>query len=598
MRVSRRVLAIVVVPPLLALAIGLPLLWRSLEAIAALAAADYLEVSLSAVTPRVSELRDLGGADLQRWVQDLASRQGLRLTLIAGGGEVLADSAHGWEQVRRMENHGSRPEILAAARVGRGFDVRHSASLGAESVYLARFHRHDDGRVVFIRLSQPLSALAGVGERMRGIVWTILLIALTTVGLVILWLDAHLFRPLSELAAGADRIARGDPSERINLPADAALAGVGASLNRLARRAEEQVAAVEAERSHLEVVGASMSEGLLVTGPEGKVELVNPSFRKLFRVKGEVAGRSAAELTLLPEIDDMIRATLASGETRSRQLDILLPRRRWVAATSSLLRDATGVVVAARDISDVVHLGQARRDLVANVSHELKTPLAAIRGYAETLFDGALDDPQANRRFVERILQQCHRLQALLDDLLTLSRLESAEGRTGFESVDLGVVLRETIDVLGTVALDKEVAVSLGAEDNLRIEGNRAALDELFLNLVDNAVKYNRRGGEVRVLTRRDGDNAVTEVIDTGRGIPESAIPRLFERFYRVDRGRARQEGGTGLGLAIVKHAVKMHGGGIEILSEIGSGSTFRVSLPIRQPAAVAEPGGALKPDG
>jgi two-component system, OmpR family, phosphate regulon sensor histidine kinase PhoR len=583
MRVSPRVLAVVLLPAVVVLALGLPLLWSSLEGVAERVATDYLTVTLSVVTPMVRERLDDSGPELQRWTREIAGAEALRLTIIGGDGVVLADSSRTWEQVGRMDNHGTRPEVLEAGRTGRGAAVRRSATLGEDFVYVAELLYRPGGGRYFIRLSEPLSAVAAVTERMTGIIWAVLLVSLATIGAVTAWLNLHLFRPLSELATGADRMARGDLAERIHITADEALERVGGSLNRLAHRVEEQVAAVEAERSHLEVVGASMSEGILVTDAGGKAQLVNPSFRKLFRVKGDVTGRSAAELTLLPEIDDMIQGTLASGETRSRQLDILLPRRRWVAVTSSVLQDATGVVVAARDISDVVHLGQARRDLVANVSHELKTPLAAIRGYAETLHDGALDDPDANMRFVERILQQCHRLQALLDDLLTLSRLESFEGRKDLESVDLGEVLRETIDVLATVARDKEVQVSLGVEDSLRLDGNRAALDELFLNLVDNAIKYNRRGGEVQVRVRRDGERAVTEVLDTGRGIPESAIPRLFERFYRVDRGRARQEGGTGLGLAIVKHAVKMHGGAITVESELGQGTTFRVELPLQQ---------------
>lgn len=582
MHVSPRILVVVLLPALAALALGVPLLWTNLTRVAERGAADHLEATLSLVTPLVLERLDEPQPELQRWVRTTMAHPALRLTIIRPDGTVVADSSRSWEQMLAMDDHSTRPEVVQARETGLGTAVRRSSTLAAEFVYVAQLAPPGDASAVTIRLGQPLAALAGVRSRLAGLTWAVLLVGLATLAVATIWLNAHLFRPLSHLAAGADRMAKGDFGHRVEIDADQALDRVGSSLNRLASRVQEQMQAVEKERSHLEVVGASMSEGILVTDGEGRALLVNPSFRRLFRVKGDVEGRTAMELTMRPEVEDMIRATLESGETRSGELELRAPRRRLVAVTSSLLQDASGVVVAARDISDLIELAEIRRDLVANVSHELKTPLAAIRGYAETLGSGALRE-EAGPRFVERILQQCQRLQALLDDLLTLSRLESVDGSAEFESIDLADALRETIEVLGRVAAEKGVAVTVSVEEPLRIEANRVAIDELCLNLVDNAIKYNRRDGSVDVAGRLEEDRLILTVADTGRGIPQEALPRLFERFYRVDRGRAREEGGTGLGLAIVKHAVKLHGGEIDVESELGRGSTFRVELPARQ---------------
>jgi two-component system phosphate regulon sensor histidine kinase PhoR len=246
-------------------------------------------------------------------------------------------------------------------------------------------------------------------------------------------------------------------------------------------------------------------------------------------------------------------------------------------------------VVVARDTTELARLMEMRRDFVANVSHELKTPLSAIRGYAETLRDGALAEPATAARFTERILRQCRRLQALLDDLLTLSRLESLERTPPHEPVDLAAIVHRAVDLMSSAAGEKQVALSLAEPGGPRpplppVLGDAEGLERLVVNLLDNAVKYNRPGGEVAVRLAEEDGRALLEVADTGIGIPQEALLRIFERFYRVDKGRAREEGGTGLGLAIVKHVVQAHGGEIEVASRMGKGSTFRVHLPLQGP--------------
>ncbi|MEM7355414.1 MAG: ATP-binding protein [Acidobacteriota bacterium] len=277
---------------------------------------------------------------------------------------------------------------------------------------------------------------------------------------------------------------------------------------------------------------------------------------------GRIALPETQELSGLAASLDRLTTTCAS---RIRQLE----------AENAQLREKVD-----RDMGEAMRMAEIRRDLVANVSHELKTPLTAIRGFAETLADGALNDPEVAPRFLDRILQQCGRLEELLRDLLSLSRLEQDVRGTETLPLDLTAMARRAIEVLEPQASAKEITLHLEVDGEPRIVGTGSEVENLLLNLTENAVKYNRAGGDVRVRLAVEDEEAVIEVRDTGIGIPQDAIERIFERFYRVDKGRARDQGGTGLGLAIVKHTVRQLGGRIEVESRLGEGSVFRVSLP------------------
>ncbi|HYH44224.1 MAG TPA: ATP-binding protein [Thermoanaerobaculia bacterium] len=331
-----------------------------------------------------------------------------------------------------------------------------------------------------------------------------------------------------------------------------------------------------------------MSEGVLVVGADGRARLANPAFLRLFHILGEggeeVTGRLVLEIIREPGLGRLVDDTLRLGTGQSGQIEILAPERRTLLlASAALAGGERGAVVVARDTTELTRVADMRRDFVANVSHELKTPLAAIRGYAETLRDGALDEPDTARRFNERILMQCRRLQALLDDLLTLSRLESVTPQPSErEPVELPAVIHRAAEVLSDAARERRVRIELDVDEEVpALSGDPEGIERLVVNLLDNAVKYNRPEGSVSLrLSQADG-HALLEVSDTGIGIPQDALARIFERFYRVDKGRSRDEGGTGLGLAIVKHVAQTHGGQVEVESRIGKGSTFRVRLPL-----------------
>ena len=405
------------------------------------------------------------------------------------------------------------------------------------------------------------------------------------------WIDRRLFHPLERLIAGAGELAAGR-AQRVEEVDTAELAVLARALNHLAETAETQFAAVRSERDHLQSILASMSEGVLVVGPDGRVSSVNPAFRRLFDLAGEVSGKPLLEISRQPELGRVVAETLRQGGPQSGQIELQVPERRTLLlASAALAGGERGAVVVARDTTELTRVSDMRRDFVANVSHELKTPLAAIRGYAETLRDGAIEEVETARRFTDRLLWQCRRLQTLLDDLLTLSRLESI-GQTVAqrEPVDLSALAQRAVETLAAAARERRIRLEVGEQQPMpRIKGDADGLERLLVNLLDNAIKYNRPGGEVMLhLAVADGQ-AMIAVSDTGIGIPPEALGRIFERFYRVDKGRAREEGGTGLGLAIVKHLAQAHGGHVEVESRMGRGTTFRVFLPLG-PASAAEP--------
>jgi two-component system phosphate regulon sensor histidine kinase PhoR len=573
-------------PALAAVLTATVLLWYLLPGLFQSSASTQLLDTLGLLSPIVAERAVRSGGDLQGWVHEIGADSGLRVTLIRSDGRVLADSARTDQQVLRMENHAGRPEVREALARGQGAAVRRSDTTGQTYVYAARTLTDAKGELFVLRLAQPVAEL----QALRGQLAAAMLLAAAAAGMAILltslWIDRRFFEPLARLIAESRGLVDGGV-RRVQVPEEDELAALALALNRLAETAEAQYAVVRDERDHLKTILSSMSEGVLVVGSDGRARLLNPAFRRLFDLDAlgtvEVTGRPVLEIIRHPGLTRLVDDTLRLGEGQSGEIELRAPERRTLLlASAALAGGERGAVVVARDTTELTRLADMRRDFVANVSHELKTPLAAIRGYAETLRDGALDEPPTARRFTDRILRQCRRLQALLDDLLTLSRLESVATQTEREPVDLEAVLQRAAEMLAAAARERQVRIEVEAGGGVPpVPGDPEGLERLVLNLVDNAVKYNRPDGCVKLRLAQADGQAVLEVSDTGIGIPQDALSRIFERFYRVDKGRSREEGGTGLGLAIVKHVAQAHGGQVEVESHVGKSTTFRVRLPL-----------------
>ncbi len=351
-------------------------------------------------------------------------------------------------------------------------------------------------------------------------------------------------------------------------------------------RLREKSAAKGVGEARLEAILTNMIEGVLVVDRKGEIVLMNPSLRKSFLVDTAPEGKRVLEVIRHVAVQDMVDETLAGRkpEVFSREIELGGPAGRSLQVNSVALgaeQAPEGAVLVFHDITQLKQLERIRQDFVANVSHELRTPLASIKGYAETLIDGALEDGKNAREFVRIIHQDSERLSHLINDLLDLSKIESGKMKMSFLPVDLSGIVRRTAAVLEKQAVSRKIEMSWDIPSGLpKVLADDTRLSQVFMNLLDNAIKYTPDGGSVKVSFHfREGAVRV-DVSDTGMGIPEKDLPRIFERFYRVDKARSRELGGTGLGLSIVKHIVQAHGGQVFVASQLGQGSTFSFTLP------------------
>jgi two-component system phosphate regulon sensor histidine kinase PhoR len=385
------------------------------------------------------------------------------------------------------------------------------------------------------------------------------------------------------------------PASEIDLPEDgpAELQSLSRAMKRMAERVRQVVEQANVEATRRETILACMAEGVLAVSSDLKVVFCNEAFAQAFSTRVPVSeGRTLYEVVREPEIRNMLQRVLSNGTADMRRFRLPSAAGRWFEARALPFGQATagGAVIVLHDVTDIRRQEQLRKDFVANVSHELRTPLAAIRGYAETLLDGALEDSSNNRQFVEVILSHTVRLNNIASDLLVLSELDSdATPEAPPAPISLRDVIESVVRTLEMPARERDVHIQDVACEDCYIQGHRHRVEQVLVNLVDNAIKFNRPGGEVRVQCSVTADQQIRiAVSDTGIGIPSEDLKRVFERFYRVDRARSRPTGGTGLGLPIVQEIVSRMGGSVQVESQLGRGSTFTVALPALQPQSVA----------
>jgi two-component system, OmpR family, phosphate regulon sensor histidine kinase PhoR len=501
-----------------------------------------------------------------------------RVTVIARDGEVTGDSEVSGAELARLENHLERPEVQQALHKGIGSAIRYSATLHTDMMYLAV----PFGTGGIVRLALPLSEVdktkSGLQKSLAAAFAAVVLLSL-----FLSYLISHLSsRNLREMAATASRIGRGELGTRVPVRSSDELGELANVLNDMARRIEGQMERISSEKNRLDAILVGMGEGVMVTDADAVVTLVNPAFCDLFGTGAGVQGRQVLEISRHPDLFAACREVLS--ERRERRQEITLTAGKttlvhWVP----LLENGTlrGAVAVFHDISALKRVEQIRRDFVANVSHELRTPVTVIKGYAETLLSGALaSDPARSAHFLGIIDKHAQRLSTLIGDLLALSELESGEIVMQPEPVQLERAVQQALQLLELKSEEKGVTVkSQGLQNLPEVSADRSRLDQVLINLLDNAIKYSREGGTVTVSAVDEGGMVRVSVRDTGIGIPQKDLPRLFERFYRVDEARSRERGGTGLGLSIVKHIVQAHGGAVLVQSTPGEGAEFSFTL-------------------
>jgi len=528
---------------------------------------------------RPPELEDPGA--FGSWVNTMA-RSGARVTVIAADGRVLADSAHDPET---MENHAGRPEIRQAFGEGEGRAVRHSATLGRDLVYLALRYQPAGPEPVVLRLALPLRHIDETLAEFRWRLWAASLVILLAGGGVSLLISRSFSARIKRLQAFSRRVASGDfgslPVER----ASDELTDLTRALNETAAQLDRTIRSLTDERNRSSAILRSMVEGVAVIGADEHILFSNAAFAQILGVDAATCeGRRPVEVIRQPELLAAVQRVLAGHETVHSEMVMGTVRPRSFAVTAAPVRadGTTGAVLVLHDISELRRLERVRRDFVANVSHEFKTPLTAIQGFAETLLAGALDDRQNRQRFLEIIRDHARRLARLTDDLLKLALIEAGKLDLELRPVAVAELIDSCIETTRLKAEEKQHALLVECPAGLPpARGDFRRLQEVLQNLLDNAVQYTPAGGRIAVRAQAVNGTVVITVSDTGIGIPLADQARIFERFYRVDAARSRAVGGTGLGLAISRHIVEAHSGRIWVESAVGQGSDFHFALPI-----------------
>ena len=532
---------------------------------------------------------------LRGWVAQMAA-SGARVTVIAPDGRVLADSQ---ADSQTMENHATRPEVLQALANGEGRSVRHSATLNRDLLYYAVRQNISPGPSIVLRFALPPEAVGEVLSAFRHELWLASFFILLIAGGVSMVFSRSFTDRVERLKDFSRRVAEGDfrPLQRDN--SGDALGALGISLNRTAARLDRTIQTLTEERNLSAAILGSMVEGVAVVNGSERLVFANPGFAEILGLDmPPTSGSALVEVVRQTELLEAVRQVLGGEPRVQSEIVTGTLRQHYFAITVAAVRagDTSGAVVVLHDITELRRLERVRRDFVANVSHEFRTPLTAIQGFAETLLAVALDDPQNRTRFLEIILEHSRRLARLTEDLLVLSKMDAERLELEIRRLSVSQLIESCLETAQRRATEKDLQISVNMPQGLPdIAGDRRRLAEVLQNLLDNAIQYTLPGGQIIVRAENAVDEVVLTVSDTGIGIPKADQSRIFERFYRVDAARSREAGGTGLGLAIAKHLVEVHGGRLWVESEIGQGSQFHFSIPLfdeEQPAPRQVPSG------
>lgn len=514
-----------------------------------------------------------------RQIDELAKRIGkridTRITVIGLDGLVLGDSE---KDPHKMENHLVRPEIQQALREGIGKSIRYSTTLKEEMLYIAVPTRKNGNTTGIVRASFPLGQI-------RALVWNvnskILYLALILAIFIILlsFLSAKsITKPIKEMALVAKKIAKGDFNTRVFTRAKDEIGELSFALNQMAQELQRLFTTLAVEREELQKILWAMVEGVVVLDSQKRIILANESFKKMCGFSSQsITDRPYWEILRNIDIERLIDKAFISGKTETSE--IRYQDKVYLGNTTLLSKTKEKeVLIVFHDITETKQLERVKADFIANVSHELRTPLTAIKGFVETLEEEASEE---QRHFLEIIKKHTDRLINLVSDLLLLSKIEERGKELEMEDINLKEIIRDVLKIFESKLKEKKLKLELAAPDMLPlIKVDSFLMEQLFINLIDNAIKYTKEG-EVKVEIIPQKQKIKIRVSDTGIGIPEEHINRIFERFYVVDKARSRQLGGTGLGLSIVKHIVLLHNGEISVDSKVGRGTTFTIILPV-----------------
>ncbi len=524
-------------------------------------------------------------AELDLYCKQAGERVPTRLTVILPDGTVVGDSE---VKPAQMENHGDRPEIIEALKGAKGSTTRFSDTLGRRMMYVAL--PIQDGPLVrgIVRVS---IAIDEVDTQLRTVQFRFLIggiIIAVVVAIICLVISRRITRPIETMRHSAERFAHGDLSHRLYPPDTIELAALAEAMNQMAQELEHRIQTVINQRNQTQAVFSSMVEGVVALDPQEQIMDLNAAAARLLnRPKDALKGRSIQEVMRNHDLHRMVQITLVDGTQTEGDITLYQNGEQvlGIRCTPLLAADgeSLGIVLVMEDVTQLRRLENMRTDFAANVSHEIKTPLTAIQGFVETLAHGAVDDTEQAQRFLDIIQKHVSRLATIIDDLMQLSRLEQDAETIVLRcrSSNISERISAATQLCGKKAKEKNITVEINADTDLKANIDPDMIEQALINLIDNAVKYSPEGSTILVHAGVADREIQLSVQDQGIGIAQKHLPRLFERFYRVDKARSRKMGGTGLGLAIVKHIIQAHGGQVTVESTLGEGSTFTLHLPL-----------------
>lgn len=543
---------------------------------------DDLKARAVLVREALDIKRDNAPESLSNFCRRVGENTATRITLIHNDGHVLADSH---EDASVMDNHRDRPEIREAIGNGEGTSIRYSHTLDEEMMYLAIFTEISDKPIV-VRLSVPITSLQETLAVMRKrIIFAVILIAAVSSGISYL-VSQRIVRPLEAIKRGADRFAAGDLNRKLSIPNLEETVSLAETLNEMASQLDARIMTILKQRNEREAILTSMVEGVVAIDEEGRIMTFNEAAAKLLGIDLEIElGKPLTELVRSSKLTDFLKKTMKSDGVIESEIELEGDRKRFVQVHGVRLRGDDGpttrTLIVLNDISRLKKLEQVRRDFVANVSHELKTPITSIQGYAETLQDFLSEKDNDATQFLSIIVRQSERMKLIIDDLLHLSQIEDMQERGELQKIPTEIfpLLESAVEDVRLQSGTKNLAFDLHCSEDLIVEVNSQLFRQAVTNLLDNAVKYGD-GSKILLNCLKVEDNIEVRITNAGSIIEPEHRERLFERFYRVDKDRSREKGGTGLGLAIVKHIALAHGGKVSVESKAVEGNTFSLCLP------------------